>query len=209
MESVTITRIARQKRKKNRCNLYTEGGYLCSLSDEVVVRANIRPGTVLTKDRLSELDAEDEYQRAKDAAASYLEYAPRTQQQLMNHLTEKKEISQEAAERACELMQSYGYIDDEAYALELAKSLTRRYARPVIVQRLIQKGLSAELSKSAAEKATPDEYAQALDVLRSIEHKFRSEDEATRKRKLMNALARRGFGYSAINAALSAMVKGD
>lgn len=202
MESVKITRLSRQKRRKNRVSLYTENGYFCSLADEIVVRAGIRPGTEITSERLAELQAEDEYERAKDAAASYLEYAPRTCRQVMDHLVIKKELSKEAAEKACSLMQHYGYVDDEAYALELSKSLTRRYARRVIVQRLVQKGLPEDIAKRAAEEATPDEYAQAYDVLLSIEHKFRDEDSDKRRRMLMSALVRRGFAYDAVKCAV-------
>lgn len=203
MESVKITKLSRQKRRKNRVSLYTEEGYFCSLADEIVVRAGIRPGTEITDERILELKAEDEYERAKDAAASYLEYAPRTCRQVMDHLTIKKELSKEAAEKACSLMQHYGYVDDEAYALELAKSLTRRYSRKVIVQRLIQKGLSEDIARRAAKEVTPDEGAQAYDVLLSIQHKFKDEDEQKRKKRLMSALMRRGFGYDAVKCAVS------
>ena len=51
-------------------------------------------------------------------------------------------------------------------------------------------------------RRTPDEYAQAYDVLLSIEHKFRDEDSDKRRRRLMSALVRRGFAYDAVKCAV-------
>lgn len=60
-----------------------------SLSAETIVREKLKEGSVLSDETIARLKEEDTYVYAKELAANYLSYSPRTKKKLTDYLTEK------------------------------------------------------------------------------------------------------------------------
>lgn len=185
-----VTEIRAQKRRKNRYNIYDEDGFFMSLADETIVRYGIKPGVEIDADLLEELRAEDTYKYANELAAQYLSYAPRSKKQLKDHLA-KKGIDEHSIERTAELMESYGYINDEAYAKEYAAAYEQKLSPVAISYKLRSKGISKETAEAIAAETDSDAAARA--VMKKLSRKFKNDEK--RKERLMQALMRRGFSY--------------
>jgi len=173
----------------------TEEGFLLSLSDESIVRHSLKAGKTLSEELLAELKQEDTLKYAKELSLKYVTYAPRSRQQLIKHLTQK-EIDSDIIEKACAFMEEYGYINDERYAQQYADCYLKKYSPYVVKQRLIGEGVSA----SAAEAAVSDfDTSEPLRTMfEKLENKYKSEEPLKRKKKICDALARRGYRWSEI-----------
>ena len=95
-------------------------------------------------------------------------------------------------------------MDDERYAARLARALSeeKHYPRRRVEQELRHRGLSPVLVRAAVEQLDGEDYEQALAILeRKYYNKLNDPDS---RRRVIAALARRGFSYGAIRRAMDA-----
>jgi regulatory protein len=111
-------------------------------------------------------------------------------------------------------MQRLGVLDDRAYARGVARSLVSRggAGRRLVEMKLSQRGVPRDLAREVAAEAcaerdpADDAMALARKKLRTLE-RF---DDATRRRRLYGALARRGFDADVCRTAVDrALAGGD
>jgi len=102
-------------------------------------------------------------------------------------------------------MIKYGYVDDERYAEDYAKSrlASGNYGRHRVKRELIKKGVDANLIDAAIIAAAKDfdEIENARNLLIRKRYVI-NEMEAVEKKRASDMLARRGFSWAAIRAAL-------
>ena len=194
-----ITQIRPGKHKKGRYNLYTEDGFLLSLSDEIIVSHSIKEGTELSEELLHMLKEADTFRYAKDLAFSYVTYAPRSKSQLRKHLLEK-DIDETIAQKTIALMEEYRYINDDNFAQQYAASYLKKYSPYVVLMRLKQAGVSEQTAKSAIEAAHNAQYIR--DIFENISKKYASLEPQKRRGKIAQAMARRGFSWPEIAACM-------
>ena len=60
----TITQIKIQNGDKNRVNLYLDGKFFCGLELETAVKNGLKVGTIITEEKLSQIQSESEKQVA-------------------------------------------------------------------------------------------------------------------------------------------------
>ena len=191
-----ITAITQQKRSTTRYNIMTEEGFLLSLSDESIVRHSLKIGTELSVDLLEELRREDTLKFAKELSLKFVTYAPRSRKQLENHLTQRG-IDPESIAGACAFMEEYGYLNDESYARQYADAYLKKYSPYVVKQRLLHEGISEELADAALADRETAHTLQAM--FEKLERKYQNEEPIKRKKKICDALARRGYRWSEIS----------
>ena len=68
----TITQVTLQQKNKKRSNLFLDGVYYCSLDNLLVVKYSLKPGTKITKQKLVEIQEENEFSYAFDLALGYI-----------------------------------------------------------------------------------------------------------------------------------------
>ncbi|MBR4079671.1 MAG: RecX family transcriptional regulator [Christensenellaceae bacterium] len=190
-----ITSITQQQRRKTRYNIHTDNGFLISLSDESVVRHHLKVGGTISEELLAELREEDSLKYARELAFKYVAYAPRSEQQLLRHLSQK-EIDPACASEACRIMKEYGYINDESFAKQYAESYLKKYSPYFVKQRLIAEGISASIAEAAV--ADADNSDQLKELFDKLYKKHEKEEPLKRKKKICDALARRGFSWSEV-----------
>ena len=142
----------------------------------------------------------DEAKRARDKALYYLQFSGKTEMELRKKLAEQ-EFSPASVDSAIEFVKHYRYLDDEDYARRFVERNRMKKSRKQMYFDLTQKGVSREILEVVFDDMEVDEEAQILVLL---EKKHYAGDEADRaeKQKISAYLARKGFSYDAISAAL-------
>lgn len=165
--------------------------------DASIVKDNaIREGTEISPEDLELLQRQSDNHRAKEKALWLLSLRDHSQKELKDKI--KKTEGEEAAQYAVEMMQEYGYVDDESFAKHRAKFLmeTKHYSIRRCEQELILKGINRETARNVLDDLEIDEE----EILRSvIERKFLpipTDEKALRR--TVNALIRLGYNYNDI-----------
>jgi regulatory protein len=139
-----------------------------------------------------------------------LTLAPRTRAQLADAL-QRRHIPGPAAEAVLDRFTEAGLIDDPAFARAWVESRHhgRGLSRRALSTELRRRGVADEDVQEAAELVGPDqEVATARQLIAGRVAATRGQPSATRVRKLMGVLARKGYGaalaYRVVREALEA-----
>lgn len=141
--------------------------------------------------------------RAKSRALYLLGDMARTEKQMREKLS--KNYPSDITEEVIRYLQSFHYIDDQAYAEEYVRSKSGSRSRRMIFTELMQKGVAKELAEEACEKISED--SQEALIVRLIAK--RKVDVASASREEMQKLCRyllgKGFSYEEIRRAAGRM----
>ncbi len=187
-----ITELKQQARNKKRYNVYTDEGFLLSLSCETVLRYGLAPGRELEEDFLALLRQEDTVKYAKEAAMSYVGYAQRTRRQVETHLA-KKGIDAQSIAAAVEALMRYHYIDDAAYVREFALSYRDKLGRYAMRQKLLQRGVPAEVIEENLDVPEETQAQAAAAIAARLAARYSGLPEQKSRQKIYAALYRKGF----------------
>ncbi|MCH1983756.1 recombination regulator RecX [Ruminococcus sp. OA3] len=187
---MTVTDIRPVTKRKYRVEI--EGQLAFILYKGELSRYRIVCGEEIREQDFSEIMNEVLPLRAKRYAMNLLVKMDRTEQEIREKL-KKSGYPAEVARKAVDYVKSYGYIDDERYAVHYFERYKDSLSVRQISWKLRQKGVDAGLIEKAAEKAEPDDHEQVIRAL--VEKRLRNRAEVTEKdiRKLEAYLARRGF----------------
>jgi regulatory protein len=198
----TISKISAQRRNQERANIFLDGAYAFSLT--LVTAAGLRVGQVLDEQDLATLRVEDDYERAKEAAISFITYRPRSEREVRQRLHEK-EYDDETIARVIQRLSELQLLDDEAFArywLDQRETFRPR-SQMALRQELAQKGVSREVV---------DEVLGGLDeedaAVRAAENKASQWAHLPQEefaKKMGGFLQRRGFGYAIIHKTITAL----
>lgn len=206
-----ITGITAQQKDKNRVNVMVDGKYRFSLDIFQVADLGIRVGKEYTDEELTELETESLFGKAYARALEYCLMRPHSAKEVRDYLyrktrdtrTKKGEVKKglpvEITMRVYDRLMEKGYIDDEKFTRYWVenRSVTKGASRRKLMNELRAKGVEPSLiERHLAQSSRSDE-----EELQKIIAKKRSRypDE----QKLMQYLARQGFGYDDIRRAIS------
>jgi regulatory protein len=197
-----ITRVARQKRRSEWLNIHVDGEFRVTLPEEVVLRSSVRPGSSITEEELTALEAESAAWRTRDSALLLLSYGPRTEQELKRRLL-KKSFPEDAIEECIERLKESKLVDDDAFARTFTSERLRNRpsGRARLLAELRAKGIHPEIAVAAIEAALDGGVEGELEMARRAAMKFRrrpAEESLRARRRLHGFLARRGFSGEAI-----------
>jgi regulatory protein len=149
-ETLYISAVEPQKRKKDRYNIYADGQYVASLGAEAIVTYGIKAETEIKAEALREAVEKDNAAYALDCAAAALAHGARTRAELERKL-KARGIDEAAAGAALDKLASYGYVDDASYAAEFVRSAmeTGNMGRIATEYKLKEKGVEAAVIKEA------------------------------------------------------------
>ena len=138
-----ITKIQAQVKNQDRCNLYLDGEYCCSLSKFVVLKNYIFVGKEITEQELLELAFESDKDAAFTWSVEYVcSYVP-TKKQLIKKLYEKK-YTKAVVDYCIQKCEEYRYIDDKKYAQAYVFQNRKVKGKIRLAQELKLKGIKQE-----------------------------------------------------------------
>ena len=195
-----IERIEASKHKRGRVLVFLEDGVCLKITEQELLDFGLRSGDELDEETLKRLKDAAGVSNVKANAADLIGKRAMSRRDLERKLQEKG-ASEAEARYASEWLEAIGAINDADYAVLLAQHCARQSYGPARVrEKLYEKGVPRELWDDALD-SLPDP-AESID--RFLEHKLRGNplDEKEKKR-LSDALLRRGFSWSDIRAGLN------
>lgn len=142
----------------------------------------------------------EEAKKAREKAVYYLQFSGKTEHELRKKLAEQ-EFSPASVDSAIEFVKKYRYLDDEDYARRFVERNGNKKSRKQMVYELTQKGVSRDILDSVLEDMEVDEESQILALLGK--KNYSGEDASKEEKQRISAyLARKGFSYDSISAAL-------
>ena len=193
-----IERIEASKHKKGRVLVFLEDGACLKITEQELLDFGLRSGDDLNGETLERLKAAAGASNTRAAAAELIGRRAMSRRDLERKLREKG-AGEAEARYAAEWMEAIGAIDDAAYAAALVRHCAGLGYGPARVrEKLYEKGVPRELWEEALEEL-PESGGQVEDFLRG-KLRGRIPDEKE-KRRLTNALLRRGFPWGEVKAA--------
>lgn len=193
-----ITAIKQQVKRADRYSVFVDDKYAFSLSESALLELRLASGQEIDKQRLKELKEASGADKAYGNALRYVAMRPRSEWEMQTYLR-RKEVDEPVADDIMQRLRSVGLLDDLAFARawvtnrRLLKSTSVRRLRLELVQKHVGEGI---ISQVLAEDPTDER-----DALRELVAKKRARypDQT----KLMQYLARQGFGYDDIKSVLA------
>jgi len=191
--SGVITALQVQKNNKERVNVYLDGRFAFGLAALEAIK--LRRGQKLADDEIAALQDRDEAHQAHEAALRYLDYRPRSVDEIRRHL-KTKDVRPDFIDEVVERLSQAGLLDDQAFArywLENRSDFRPRGERALRME-LRQKGVPDDvIAEVLGQGHNEDDSAYRAAVTQA--RKIRATDPREFRRKLEAHLARRGFSY--------------
>lgn len=195
-------------------NISVNGKYRLSLDVFQLVDLGIKIGKEFTEEELVALEEESQFGKLYMRALEYCLMRPHSQRELKDYLyrktrdtrtkegTVRKGVSAALTERVFNRLQEKGYIDDEKFA---AYWIENRNLRKGSSKRKLSAELGAKgVDRSLIERLLGETDREDASEIQKIIEKKRSRYTADKEgqQKFMSYLARQGFSYDDIKAAL-------
>lgn len=193
-----IERIEASRHKKGRILVFLEDGACLKITEQELLDFGLRSGDELDEETLKRLKEAAGVSNTRAAAADLIGKRAMSRRDLERKLQEKG-ASETEARYAAEWLEAIGALNDAEYAAALVRHYSRLGYGPARVrEKLYEKGVPRELWEDALEEL-PADGGQVDAFLRS-KLRGRTPDEKE-KRRLTNALLRRGFPWGEVKAA--------
>ncbi len=189
-----VTRVVAGKKNPGRANIYLDGKFSFAVSLEVVVRDGIRRGMDLSEETVVTYKACDVEEKLYGKVLNFLSYRPHSVYEVRTRIRRyAPDIAEEKTNALVDRLKREGYLSDQEFAQWFAgsRASNRPRSRRALFAELAAKGIEKEIIEAVLPRG--DQEAIRVAVAR---HK-----NLTRE-KLMGYLARQGFSYDDVKAAL-------
>lgn len=186
---------------KTRSKVYLDGAFAFVLYKGELRKYQIAEGEELQEDILEELQSKVLPKRARLRAMNLLKSRQYTEKQLTDKLLAGG-CSRELAEDALAYVKSYHYVDDARYAYEYISCHMGHHSMKEIEQKLLQKGISREVTRSAAQELAENGMLTEEETIirRLLEKKDYSgkETDEKEKQRIYGYFYRKGFSLEVV-----------
>ncbi|MCI9579314.1 MAG: regulatory protein RecX [Oscillibacter sp.] len=193
-----IERIEASRHKKGRILVFLEDGACLKITEQELLDFGLRSGDDLGQEALGRLKEAAGVSNTRAAAADLIGKRAMSRRDLERKLREKG-ANEAEARYAAEWLEAIGALNDAEYAAALVRHYSGMGYGPARVrEKLYEKGIPRELWEDALGEL-PEEGGQ-VDAFLQSKLRGRIPDEKE-KRRLTNALLRRGFPWGEVRAA--------
>lgn len=180
-----------------------ENGGKIFIGQRTVEKMNLKKGMELPDSAIESIKEEDLERKSRERAMYLLSGRDYGFVELYRKL--EKTYPKEMCLRTCKLMAEKGLVNDREYAFRLGKQLfeIKKESAVAVRYKLTQKGIPKDIIGEVIDAYCEDDEAVKDRIKALVEKKYKRNltDEAG-IRKVKNALARLGYGYSDINSVL-------
>ena len=195
-----ISKLSASKHKKGRILVQLEGGELLRVGEREVVAFALYAGKELTEEEKTALEHAARESGLKDRALNLLTARPLSRKELIGRLMERADATEEEVGAVADELEGLGFLDDRTYAETLVRHYSAKGYGPYrLREELRRRGVPREYWDEVLEEL--DDPAEAIDAfLRQKLHG--SLTDRKELKRVSDALARRGYHWSDISAAL-------
>ena len=194
-----LEKIVPSARNSGRFTLMFDDGGSLSCGPDELLEFRLGRGTELDAEEYARLRSACEYYRVRMKAAELTAMKAMSSGELKKKLRERG-ASEEDAERASERLRELGAIDEEEYARMIVRRCAAKgYGKARITAELRRHMLPAEYWDGALAEAP--EGSEKIDTF-IRERLSGKKPDMNEKKRVSDALARRGFGWEEISSAM-------
>lgn len=201
---MTVNRIVPEG--KTRVVVTVDSEYPFPLYKGELARYRIREGEELSEEAFAEIMRTLLPKRAKLRCMNLLKSRSYTRKQLMEKLRAGK-YPEEVIEEALSYVESYGYVNDAAYARSYVEDQIGKKGLRRIEEELLRKGVDREMIEEAVSQVQERDGGQdetaLIAALLEKRHFRPAEADLSEKRRMQAFLFRRGFSAEGIRRAMS------
>lgn len=197
----TITEISAQKRNRRRVNISLDGSYAFSL--DRMTAAWLQVGRELSDGEIEQLQMHDEVEVGFNQALNLLSHRNRSVAEMTRYL-EGKGYAPGTLIAVLARLEEEGLLNDDRFAREWIENRNafRPRSQSQLKAELRFKGLAESSIDSALEESGVNDATLAMAAARKQAHRYLSSDYEIFRKRLGNALLRRGFSYATVNDTL-------
>ena len=206
----TITKIEEQKNNPERVSIFVDGDFLLGIAKEIFLQYNLSKGDTLIEDDVFNLASDDEVVKAKSYALNLLSYRKRSELELRERL-EKKDYSQVSINQVIKILKRIDYLDDREFAKLWIRDKQRKAKGPLQIKiELSKKGVAERIIETEISNEYPMEKEKeiAREFISKRVKRYHDDSYQKKKRKLFQALERRGFSFDIIHELLEEFLTG-
>lgn len=197
-----ISKVSPAVKTAGRYNIYVDGKYSFSLDELQLVQSGLHSGLEISEAQLEQLKSESDFGKNYIRAVDLISRRLRSEREIRDYAF-RKQWTKSNTERVVERLKARGYLNDQRFA-ELffsSRHQSERYSLKRIRLDLVKKGISSDIIDDLC-RANGDSVA----LLKLINKRINKYDD---ENKLIAYLARNGFRYDDIKAALDRYHQGD
>lgn len=199
-----ITKITTQKKRTDRYNIYIDEQYAFSVDEDVLLKFELRKGKEVDSFLISQIQYQDEIQKAYSLALGYLAYRMRSEAEVRLFL-KKKDIEDALINEAVHKLYRFHFLND----VDFAKAYVRTHVSggnkgPITLHlELKEKGIREnEIQEALLEYPLKVQVENAKHLAEKSIKKEKNMSERALKQKLEQMLSRKGFSRESIVIAL-------
>ena len=195
-----ITAIKAQAKREGRYSIFVDDKYAFSLSAEGLLDAHLVTGQELSQVDVTDYKRLSQEDKAYNLALAYVARRMRSEGELHDYFR-RKQYAPELAEQLLAKLRRLHFVDDVEFAKRWVENRRRLKATSTKKLRLElrQKRVNSDVIQAVLTEDETDEHQLLRDLVEKKRRISRYQDD----QKLMMYLARQGFTYDDIKAALA------
>ncbi len=194
----TITALKSQRNKK-RVNVYLDDKFGFGIDLDNFVLLHLKVNQELTQEELEKIVRKAEFQKTWDKLLRFAMLRPRSEKEVKDYF-KRKEIHESMHAELFDKLRHFELIDDLKFAKWWIDQRTsfKPKSKKVIQMELRQKGIVKENIDEAFGETAIDEEKMAKDLVEKKMYKWQGLGARTRKQKMSQYLAGKGFSWDVI-----------
>jgi regulatory protein len=192
-----VTEIKAQVKTAGRFSIFVDGRYAFSLSDTALLEEKLHIGQELDAAEVKRLEQVSSDDKLYGHSLHYVSMRPRSEWEIRGYL-QRKNVSPALVDQILSKLSKLGMVDDVKFARAWVES--RRLLRPTSKRKLQQELRAKNVSNEVISQVLAEDETDERATLRELVAKKRARYPD--KLKLMQYLARQGFGYNDIKEIL-------
>lgn len=179
------------RERRGRAKVFVDGEFWAEIDAGVAAERGLREGAALSSEELREARVAGERALAMNRALNFLGYRARSEKEVRDRLG-RYGYGEETVEAVVGRLEELGYLDDEAFARDVARQKARRYGPRRVSAELRRGGVDSELARGVVEEEFADrsELEAAREAASRRYNRGGSDAEA---RRVYGFLMRRGY----------------
>lgn len=199
-----ITAIKQQVKRPDRYSIYVDGKFAFGLSEAALLEGKLNSGQEFDETQYKELTKAAAADKAYGNALRYVTMRPRSTWEMQTYFRRKK-IDEPIAESIIQKLENLRLLNDRSFAESWVTN--RRLLKATSKRRLRQELMQKRVPERIIDEVLAEDETDERSVLGELVAKKRKKypDDI----KLMQYLARQGFGYDDIKSAITSYAQAE
>jgi len=204
--SITITKIERQKKKKQRYSLFNENNFIIGISEESLLEFNIYTGIELSEEALIKIERKEKYIAIREQSWRFLSRRMHSKKELSDKL-KAKGYKKEDIDKIILELENKNYLNDDSFARQVVTDeINLKKNGPFLIKnKLLSQGIENSLSSAVIDELYEEKIQlQNCQYLASKKiGSIKNSNDISIKKKLGRYLIQKGFSWDICNKVLS------